>query len=145
MNVLKRRNLDRVIGKLTDAEFEGPASPEAVAAAEKALGVTFAEDYRAFLLKYGTVDSYEVELLGIAGDGLYGVVEATLEERELNDEFPKDAYVINRWGYEDIVSVQYSNGSIEAISMEYQNKKLNHSLAAYIAAEIKIAKQEEDD
>lgn len=138
--------LDKAIAKLSDTHILGPRTEEEVAAAERQLGLTFAEDYRAYLLKYGVVCGDEMELTGLTKeDECYNVVIATLAEREYDDDFPKDAYVVHDWAYDGIVAIQYANGEIYARGPGYMTKKMNDSLAEYIEEGIEIYREDEDE
>lgn len=59
-------------GTLLDCS--GPASEEEIAAAEKELGVTFPNDYRAFLRHYGTGCLNGFDIFGLPSDRLWGDV-----------------------------------------------------------------------
>lgn len=138
--------LDEAIGKLSGTHIFGPRTEEEITAAEQRLGLTFAEDYRAYLLKYGAVWSNEIELTGLFGKSSPdGVVEATLDEREYDEEFPKDAYVVHNWAYDGIVAIQYANGEIYARGSGYETKKMNDSLAEYIEEEIRLDREDEEE
>ncbi len=137
------KKLDAVIEQLTDVWPEEPATKKKVAAAEARLGVTFADDYRAYLLKYGCIDSTEVQLTGITDDPDGDVIELTEREREVDPDFPRDAYVIHYWAYDGIVSIQYTNGEIYAVGPGYETTKMNDSLIEYIEEEIRMDKEYE--
>lgn len=97
-------------------------------------------------MKYGVVWGSEIELTGLTtGKKYYDVVIATLAEREYDNDFPKDAYVVHNWGYDGIVAIQYANGEIYARGPGYATKKMNDSLAEYIEEEIRIAHEDDEE
>lgn len=84
--------IERVRHRLTEVDkrcvIAGPASEEAVAAAEEQLGFDFPPSYREFLRRFGTLRlPAEVavvrDFVGLTGDGP-GVVERTLAARVEN-------------------------------------------------------------
>ena len=134
---------DAAVAELTNVRSRKPATEEQVAAVEARLGVTFADDYRAYLLKYGCINSSEVQLTGITDDPDEDVIELTEREREVDPDFPRDAYVIHYWAYDGIVSIQYTNGEIYAVGPGYETTKMNDSLIEYIEEEIRMDKEYE--
>jgi hypothetical protein len=106
------------------------ASKETIIASEQRLGVGFAEDYTAYLEKYGVISARHIELTGIIDSNRLNVVDVTLEERQQN-QLPQDLYVIEDSGIEGILIVQNRNGEI----FEWQNrrvKKLYGNLSDYL-------------
>ena len=139
------KELEKVVADLDDLVIYGPKTEEEVAEAERQLGVKFAADYRSYVLKYGCISGSGMELTGVTGNGGYiDVVQSTLDQREYDDKFPKKAYVIHDWAYDGIVAVQYPNGKIYAMGPGYKTKKMNDSLAEYIAEEIRIDRESEE-
>lgn len=90
--------------------LDGVTSDE-IAEAEKILNLTFAEDYREYLEKFGAATGKGVELTGLNVSKRINVVDVTVQERELND-IPNDMYVIENLGIESIIILQRSNGEI---------------------------------
>jgi hypothetical protein len=106
------------------------ASKEIIAAVEQRLGLTFAEDYAAYLEKYGVISAWHIELTGIIDSKRLNVVDVTLEERQRN-QLPQDLYVIEDTGIEGIMIVQNRSREI----FEWQNKqikKLFDNLSDYL-------------
>lgn len=138
--------LDEAVEKLRDVYIAGPKREEEIRQAEKELGLAFSEDYRYYLLTYGRVCSLPdgLDLTGlISQKNFFDVVIATLAERDCDDDFPKDAYVVHNWGYDGIVAIQYANGEIYARGSGYETEKMNDSLAEYIEEGMQIRRENE--
>ena len=106
------------------------ASQEAIAIAEKKLGLSFASDYSAYLKEYGLISARHIEITGLADVKRLNVVDITIAERQKN-QLPQDMYVIEDTGIEGILILQNSKGEI----FEFQNgktKKIFNNLADYL-------------
>lgn len=90
------------------------ASNEQIEAAAKALGVTFAEDYRLYLQEFGLAYVSGHELTGIGIIPRNDVVSVTLEKRKLPHvkPIPENWYVLEDTNIDGIVIWQASNGCV---------------------------------
>ena len=68
--------------------------------AQKELGIIFPEEFIDYVKEYGAISFYGTEWMGLNVEGYLNVVEATRQEREMNDHFPKDCFVIENQGIE---------------------------------------------
>ena len=105
-------------------------SKEAVTAAEKKLGLSFAADYTAYLERYGLISARHIEITGLTDAKRLNVVDVTLVERQRN-QLPSNMYVVEDTGIEGILILQ--NGEEEVF--EFQNgkaKKIFADLAGYL-------------
>lgn len=99
--------------------------------AQNALGLTFPDEYIDYVKEYGAISFYGTEWMGINVDGYLNVVDATKQERELNESFPMDCFVIENLGIDGIVTVSDEKGVI--YSLQYAKKeKLCDSLSDYL-------------
>ncbi len=121
-----------VIESLDDMRFLTPADENAVSAAEEALGLRFADEYREYVKKYGVISSVEVELTGVTEAKRLDVVAVTERERELTEDFPEDMYVVENVGIDGILVLQNSKGEIFYIAPGRRAEKVANSLAEYI-------------
>ena len=66
------QSLDALVTRLSPQRLwrSTPATPEAIAQAEAALGVTFPPSYKAFLARYGAMSFIDVTISGIIDNGL---------------------------------------------------------------------------
>lgn len=102
-------------------------SDESIAAAEKALNLIFADEYRKYLGTYSRVVYDGHELTGVSKDARTHVVDVTLEIKNNEETIPKEWYVIEETGVDGIVIWQDAEGNI------YQNeRKICSSLAEYV-------------
>ena len=110
----------------------GSVSPDAVSAAEKALGLAFAEDSREYVEAYGTAWFDGHELTGVCPFPRLNVVEVTQDERLYNPDIPHNLYVIEQAHIDGIVIWQSSSGEMYQTSPGSKPLKLCNSLNEYI-------------
>lgn len=106
------------------------APREAIIAAEKKMGITFAPDYIEYLEKYALMSAKHIELTGITESKRLNVTDVTLSAREA-DQIPQDMYVIEDTAIEGILILQNGKGEI----FEFQNdhvEKIYDSLSDYL-------------
>ena len=105
-----------------------------VQSCEKKLGVTFSEDYRQCIMKYGFIMVNGHEIAGISSESNLNVVELTQIEREKkkNLKIPADWYVIENLQIDDVYIWQSSTGEIFQTTPT-EMRKLGDSLKEYIA------------
>lgn len=87
------------------------ASVKQVEDAESALDVTFAEEYREYLLTYGAASIFGHEFTGISSNSRISVVNVTLDEREFTNNCDT-LYVVEQTNIDGIVIWQDSKGTI---------------------------------
>ena len=109
------------------------ASENAIAEAEKKLGLVFASDYREYLGNYGIAAYDGHELTGITQSPRLNVVDVTRQEGARFDSIPKGCYVIERTGVEEIIVWQSESGEIYYSSPNVPLTKMCGSLAEYIS------------
>ena len=80
--------------------------------AESVLGIRFHEEYRNYLLEYGVASFGSHEFLGLGGDDYLNVVQETLQERENNQDFPRNCYIIENFGIDGILILQGEEGDV---------------------------------
>ncbi len=114
-------DLDRLEG-VSEAEIDK---------AEQELQLLFPDEYRAILLKYGSISfgSHEWTGLGFAGEG--NVIEMTQRERELNKELAGKLFVLENAGIDGIIIAANEFGDV----FQYQggeSKKIHGSILEYL-------------
>ena len=100
--------------------------------AEKALGVSFSEDYRNYLKEIGLACFDGHELTGLTQTKRLDVVSITKEKREQFGNITSLWYVIEETNIFGIVIWQSSDGSIYETAPNSKAKKIDSSLAEYI-------------
>ena len=108
-------------------------SEEAITAAEKKLNLSFSNEYREYLRRYGIVAFDGHELTGIVdNDPLVDVVAVTTAEKEKNKEIPADFYVIEETGVDEMIIWQSGDGKVYCSSPNSAVKLIYNSLVDYI-------------
>lgn len=90
--------------------------------AQKALGITFPDEFIDYVKEYGAISFYGTEWMGLNVDGYINVVDATKQERDINDNFPSDCFVLENQGIDGIITVADEKGNVYSIS--YDKKEL---------------------
>jgi hypothetical protein len=108
-----------------------PVSKDIISDSEKQLGLSFAEDYRIYLEKYGVISARHIEITGIVDSKRLNVVDVTLAEREIN-QIPPNMYVIEDTGIEGILILQNEKGEVFELQNNDQLKKIYNNLSDYL-------------
>lgn len=99
--------------------------------AQNELGLKFPEEYIDYVKAFGAISFYGTEWTGLNVEGYLNVVEATKQEKEWNDAFPEDCFVIENQGIDGMLTVVNEEGSVFAV--QYGNKTfLCDSLSDYL-------------
>ena len=83
-----------------------------VVKAEQDLGLSFAEDFREFLLSFGQTNIENHEITGVVLDNFLNVVVATMDERQYTHSDTQNMYVIENLGFDGLVIWQNTSGEI---------------------------------
>lgn len=125
-------SMREVISRLENMRFIKPASQDEIAAAEKELGLHFAEDYRDYVYNYGVISARGVELTGVTSFPRLSVVNVTKDEREMNPNIPADMYVIENVAIDGILALQDESGKVYTIAPNEAPKYYCASLEEYL-------------
>ena len=109
-----------------------PASKEAIVAAEKALGVRFAKEYKAFLEEYGYACFEGHSLNGISDQVYLDVVAVTKEVREVLKDLDASLYVVEDLHGDFLYIVQNENGDVFEVGLNRKMNKIASSLVEYL-------------
>jgi hypothetical protein len=112
-----------------------PANEEDIKEAETKLGRVFSDEYKKYLLQFGAISFSSTELTGLNIEKYANVVDVTLKEIELNEEFPKDCIVLENIGIEGILILIDSKGQV----FEWKNnsaRKIYDSMEEYLRSKI---------
>lgn len=126
------KNIFVVISGLSGTTYLSPAQETDVVEAERALGLFFADEYRRYLKTYGAVSGQNFELTGIGFSKKVCVVSATERARNNFPCFPKDMYVIEETGAEDLLILQNRVGEVFSYFPEVPPQKLFDSMAEFL-------------
>lgn len=99
--------------------------------AQNKLEVEFSEEYIEYIKAYGAISFYGTEWTGLNIDSYLNVIEVTKQERELNNYFPRDCFVIENQGIDGLIIVSNQEGHI--FGLKYNKKELIcESLSDYL-------------
>ncbi|MCR4822102.1 MAG: SMI1/KNR4 family protein [Treponema sp.] len=97
-------------------------SDEQITEAEKALGLKFPKEYVAYLKEFGKIRFFATEWTGLNAKGYRNVVEATNDEKSVNESFPKGFFVLENLGVDAKMVVVNEKG--EVYILQYDRLKL---------------------
>ena len=125
-------NIIDIIKSMPDYIGSNGRSEKEIIDAEKALGVSFAKDYRKYLAEIGLACFDGRELTGITETPRLNVVSVTLDNREWFGNSVKSWYVVEEANIDGIVIWQSSDGSVYQVAPHSKVQKIANSLAEYI-------------
>ena len=99
--------------------------------AQEELGITFPDDYIDILREYGAISFYGTEWTGLNVDDYLNVVSVTEKEREMNNSFPSDCFVLENQGIDGLIVICNEVG--EVFNLQYTKiEKIHDSIAGYL-------------
>ena len=125
-------NIVDVLKGMPDYIGANGRSEEEILHAEKALGISFAEDYREYLAKIGLACFDGHELTGLTNTARLDVVSLTKEKREQFGDFVSSRYVVEETNIYGIVIWQDSTATVYETAPNSKAKKIANSLSEYI-------------
>ena len=99
--------------------------------AQDKLGLVFPEEYREYLLGFGAIRFNGIELCGLNIEGYLNVVEATEQEKSVNNDFPKGMFVIEDLGIDARIIIGDEKGNIYLLQRD-KKKLICTSFSEYI-------------
>ena len=108
------------------------ATQENVIKAEQALGVSFSDEYKEYLLSLGVATVGSHEFTGICGSPRLNVVDVTLQERELCGHDCDEMYVVEQEGIDNLVIWQARDGRVYQTIPGSELELIALSLVAYL-------------
>ena len=125
-------NLIQKIQEAEDYASIGAASSEQIAAAEKALHLTFASDYKEYLSAFGVATFCGKELTGICSSERLNVIAVTQRARNYYKSFPDDAYVIEELLFDHFLVIQKADGAVYNYGPDSSEELVGKSLESYL-------------
>ena len=113
-----------------------PATNREIMNAEIELRVSFAEEYKSYLLAFGAIVATGIELTGIAKAKHRDVILVTKQEWDMNVNVPHTMYVIENTGIDGIIIWQSSEGKIYRTTTGSQPVQIAESMNEYITGRI---------
>lgn len=126
--------MDKLISRIEQLQglrFTGGVSSEDISDAETLLNLTFAEDYKLYLSKFGQIEAEGIELSGLSNKRLTSVVVLTQDERKMLSIPPKH-YVIENVGIDGLIYSQDATGTVYQLLPNRPIVKVADSLLQYI-------------
>lgn len=126
--------MDKLISRIEQLQglrFTGGVSSEDISDAETLLNLTFAEDYKLYLSKFGQIEAEGIELSGLSNKKLTSVVVLTQDERKMLSIPPKH-YVIENVGIDGLIYSQDATGAVYQLLPNSHIVKVADSLLQYI-------------
>ena len=105
-------NIVEAMKSKEDLFFGKGATSEEIRTAEERLGVSFAPDYKEYLKAFGIASVNGHEFTGLISSDRLNVVVVTLCEREKNGNVPKDLYLIENVGIDQVLVWQNEKGEL---------------------------------
>ena len=109
-----------------------PADSSSIEAAESQLGITFALDYKEYLLAFGAASFDGRELTGVCKSERLNVVSATERARSFYPQFPKNKYVVEELGFDHVLILQDSSGKVYSYGPSDSGDVIAKSLQDYL-------------
>lgn len=106
-------------------------SEEEIDKAEQELELLFPVEYRAILLKYGSISFFAHEWTGLGFEGEGNVVTMTQRERELNEKLPAKFFVLENAGIDGIIIAANEFGDVYQVQYDGY-KKIHDSIHEYL-------------
>lgn len=122
----------KIINNLPNLFCLDGATEEEIIEAERQLGVSFALDYKEYILKYGIITYDSHEITGLCNHKRLDVCKVTEYERKNNPNVSNEFYVIEQLDIDGVVIWQNSSGEIYRSIPEENIVKLYNSLEEYL-------------
>ena len=113
-----------------------PVSVEEIIAAEKELGLCFAQDYRDFLSSVGASIGLGHEIKGITDNANLDVINATKEVRERFELVPHSWYIVEDTHIDGIIILQDRSGNIYQMAPGTSACKIAYNLESYLSEDM---------
>lgn len=115
-----------------DLYYSGGATDQMVEEAESTLGLSFAEEYKQYLLNFGCASADGHEFTGMTTSSRLNVVDVTNNERLKNNNIPNDLYVIEDVGIDKVITWQNAKGEVFQTIGDSAPEKINESMVDYL-------------
>jgi len=123
--------LIKTIKLLPGLRYTGGVSADVIREAESLLNLSFADDYKMYLRKFGQVEANGVELSGLSNKTQTSVIHLTQNERKLLS-IPPQHYVIENVGIDGLIYTQDNTGAIYQLLPNRPALKIADNLEQYI-------------
>ncbi|MCM1537316.1 MAG: SMI1/KNR4 family protein [bacterium] len=128
-------NFCELLKKSEDFVSVNGAEEAEIAAAEEALSLRFAKDYREYLAAYGAASANGHEFTGVIKSARLNVVDVTKRERERNAHASNAFYVVEECLIDGIIIWQTAAGEVFQSVGNGGLEKVYDSLADYFLSD----------
>lgn len=120
-------NVVEIFEKKEDVIAGKGVSIEMIVEAEKELNISFAEEYKEYLLKYGLIMCCGHELTGLGKSVRTNVVHVTKQMKQIKSGIPGDWYVLENENMDGAIIWQDTKGNVY-----FNTKKVYSSLSEFV-------------
>lgn len=106
---------------------------ELIDQAENTLGLKFADDYKEYLRKFGSVSCGGHEMTGFSEDAEIDVINVTLQNWKKNPNIGRPLYVVEETHIDGIVIWQSESGEIFKTEYKGTPEQIHKSLVEYVS------------
>ncbi len=103
-----------------------------ISEAQKALDLEFPQEFIDYVRQFGAISFGGTEWTGLNVDGYLNVVEATMQERELNDGFPEDCFVLENLAIEGLLTLVNTKGVVYSYQSGKPPVMICQSISEYL-------------
>lgn len=111
-----------------------PVNLQSIQTAESQLELTFASEYKEYVLAFGAASFNGKELTGICESARLSVVSVTERARKIYPHFPKNVYVVEDLSFDHIFITQDSYGKVYSYGPSDSGYQIAESLQDYLFA-----------
>jgi len=131
-------NIVNKIGKIKNLYHAKGCKISQLRKAQETLNINFPEEFLDYVKEFGAISFYGTEWTGLNVEGYINVVDATIQERDMNPNFPTDCFVIENQAIDGLLTIVNEMG--EVYIFQYGQKDfLCNSLSEYL--DICLARQ----
>ncbi len=137
-------NIVEKIHTIPTVLFIGSCTDEQIAEAESQLKLSFPDEYRDYIKQFGAISFSGTEWTGLNVTGYLNVVTQTLNERELNSDFPEECFVLENLGIDGVLIICDESGQIY-LYRNNQKTIISKSLSEYLDMCLAIEQDSADE
>ncbi|MEE1504103.1 MAG: SMI1/KNR4 family protein [Acutalibacteraceae bacterium] len=126
------KNIFIVISGLKNIHYLSPAREVKVMLAENHLGLSFADEYKKYVINYGAISGRDFKITGVCDSDSLSVEVVTQRVREKHSDFPSGMYVVEDGDKDNLFILQNHSGEVFSYIPGFPPQKIFDSLAEYL-------------
>lgn len=103
-----------------------------IKAAQKELDLEFPDEFIDYVKEYGVISFYGTEWTGLNVDGYLNVIEATKAERERDNRFPRDCFVLENQTIDGLLVLVNTKGAVFSYQCGNKPVLICNSISEYL-------------